>query len=531
MYWQIHAGDGNFQISSTDDGGEVQNGVAFLRTAVPLDYDTVDAATAHSITVWLLGVDPAGLSASEQLAARIEFEVLTEMRPLNDNEPVCDGEFSAQVLEGRPAGDTGVVAGSMVIGASDLDIDAILTFEIVSGNDDGLFTINSVTGQVETTASIDYESHSGGFALGIQVSDGGDPIKTTICTLDVEMIDTNDNSPVWDEDGFEPLVAISRDSTPGIALWSLLATDDDSGAFGALAYEIVAQRANDALLDPEDYIITLEMDAGEPSRAVLSLATSLCTPETDLVTVVDVSVRVSDGGDPPLTATTDLQLVIAGVNPGAPVFNQSLIRVGLLDGTSAGAAVAHLSATDEDGPCAVHGALSYSLADSADAALVALDPDSGALALAADLSIASQGHFHSIAVVVSDNGVPSPRFAEAEVRITVYTVPGPQLAFAGAGALLGAAEAAAGFEIASTVGLPLLGAPERAGQVLASWGTLRAALPTAVLLPAPAAIIASVVSTAGVHARRPCACRRAGGGDRRRRGRRCRRCGHCPPGG
>lgn len=75
-------------------------------------------------------------------------------------------------------------------------------------------------------SSLDYESQHA-FGLTVQVSDGGTPSLSSTQTLNVLLIDVNDEMPLFDQDRYRASVMENRE--PGEAVVTVRALDLDSG--------------------------------------------------------------------------------------------------------------------------------------------------------------------------------------------------------------------------------------------------------------------------------------------------------------
>ncbi|HKK47089.1 MAG TPA: cadherin domain-containing protein, partial [Balneolaceae bacterium] len=83
---------------------------------------------------------------------------------------------------------------------SDADGDALQGWTIRSGNTDGIFALDSATGElsVQDTTNLDYEQQAS-YTLSVQVSDGTD--SSAVAAVLVQVGDVNDNAPAIFSDG------------------------------------------------------------------------------------------------------------------------------------------------------------------------------------------------------------------------------------------------------------------------------------------------------------------------------------------
>ena len=126
------AGDSvTFSLSGTDaDSFEIVEGKLQLKSGISADYET---QTSYSVTV--TGTDSDGLTTSEDFTINVNN--------LNDNSPVISSDSAYSMVENSNSVGT--------VTASDADGES-LTYTISGGDDAGLFTINSATGELTLQA-------------------------------------------------------------------------------------------------------------------------------------------------------------------------------------------------------------------------------------------------------------------------------------------------------------------------------------------------------------------------------------------
>jgi len=148
---------------------------------------------------------------------------------VNDNPPEFTSKYYfATVAEGVPVG-TDVVR--LLATSRDFGVNAEITYAIVGGNEHRIFTIDPHSGLVSVAASIDYE-RSRAFFLTVQARDGGEPPLTNRATVNITVLDVNDNAPVFGQMSYS--AAVSESSEVGVGILSLTATDLDQGENGRI---------------------------------------------------------------------------------------------------------------------------------------------------------------------------------------------------------------------------------------------------------------------------------------------------------
>nr|XP_010944511.1 cadherin-related family member 2 [Camelus bactrianus]XP_045366028.1 cadherin-related family member 2 [Camelus bactrianus] len=127
--------------------------------------------------------------------------------------------------------DLPVGAEAFWLAAQDRDNDP-LTYGI-SGSYAYFFSVTPETGEVKLASLLDYETLYL-FAITISVSDGhNNPVQKE---MQVILEDRNDNAPVFQNTGFS--TSINETLPVGSVVFSVLATDKDTGSAGAMVYSI-----------------------------------------------------------------------------------------------------------------------------------------------------------------------------------------------------------------------------------------------------------------------------------------------------
>ncbi|XP_006816874.2 cadherin-23-like [Saccoglossus kowalevskii] len=184
--------------------------------------------------------------------------------------------YTKEVLENVPTG-TSIVT----VTATDLDAQnssqgaGDVYYKIVHGNDDGFFKIDSRSGIIRTNSSIDREKQET-VSLVIQAYDGGVPQRSSTASVEIILLDVNDNRPRFDPSEME--VKLSHDSPIGTFVINVNATDPDIE--GTITYS----------LTPSIPYIKNLFSINETS-GVIETKAEFNTPEADL----KISVEVNDG--------------------------------------------------------------------------------------------------------------------------------------------------------------------------------------------------------------------------------------------
>ncbi|XP_067161195.1 protocadherin alpha-3-like [Apteryx mantelli] len=205
-----------------------------------------------------------------------------------------------------------------------------------------LFRIDPNSGELSTVGKLDFEDVES-YDLEIEAKDRGTPPLSGHCSVELEVVDVNDNAPeVWVTSLSVP---VPEDAAVGTVVALLSVSDRDSGANG---------RVRCAVWPPAPFglVATFEGSYSLVLREAL---------DRERVAEYEVEVRAEDGGAPPLRASRGLRVPVSDVNDNAPAFAQAVYTVLARENNAAGAELARLWARDPDE--AGNGRVSYSVAE------------------------------------------------------------------------------------------------------------------------------------------------------------------------
>lgn len=260
----------------------------------------LDRETSDTYVLTVVAHD-AGLETRLSSSATVHIEVLDE----NDNMPrFVDNKSRISVLETTP---TNTELLRFKATDNDLGPNSELAFAISAGNKRDTFYIDPLTGILYLRKPLDYEELVR-YTLNVTCSDGGHPRLSSVTTLIVEVIDTNDNPPVF------PNTAIVRQIREGILvrtpIVTITAEDPDSGDNGVVSYSILSQ-------DPEDEVRRFGIN---PSSGVIHTLLPIDREEVDTFKLVVIA---TDQAQPPsarLSAEKLVIVIVEDVNDNAPIF-------------------------------------------------------------------------------------------------------------------------------------------------------------------------------------------------------------------
>lgn len=213
-----------------------------------LDYETLEQKTYNISVRAIVNEDPYhDIKNTKETVVDIEnlpkirytdSILIIEVVNINDNPPVFEEEtYTKRVLENARYPEV-----IFTVKATDLDNDVVRYS--ISGENSNYFLINATTGEimVAQNVSLDREKRSF-YKFNVTASDknlsvGTKIHKTTVQAI-VEVLDVNDNPPVFNKNLYSAV--IPENVNVGTMIIKLQATDLDLGLSGEVQYQIVEQ--------------------------------------------------------------------------------------------------------------------------------------------------------------------------------------------------------------------------------------------------------------------------------------------------
>ncbi|XP_061007528.1 protocadherin gamma-A6 isoform X17 [Dama dama] len=293
--------------------------------------DREEQAIHHLVFTAMDGGDPARSSV-----ARILVTVLDA----NDNAPVfTQPVYRVSVPENLPVG-TPVLS----VNATDQDegVHAEVTYSLVRITEkiSKTFCLNVLTGEIATSAILDYEDTSF-YELDIEARDRPglqDRAKVLITVLDV-----NDNVPeVVVTSGSR---SVAESTPPGTVIILFQVYDRDSGLNGLVTCSI-----------SESLPFELEKSVDNYYRLVTNTVL-----DREQVSTYNITVTATDKGMPPLSTEMFISLNVADINDNPPAFPHTSYSVYIPENNPRGASIFSVTAHDPDNR--ENAQVTYSLAE------------------------------------------------------------------------------------------------------------------------------------------------------------------------
>ncbi|XP_029368539.1 protocadherin alpha-2-like isoform X4 [Echeneis naucrates] len=219
---------------------------------------------------------------------------------VNDNAPL----FSEPVINAYVKENSAVGATIFTITAADPDIEenAKVSYSLLDSTSKtipltSIVNINSETGDIVSLQSFNYEQLKT-FQFKVQATDSGVPPLSSNVTVNVFILDENDNSPSvlapYSEHGSVNSETIPYSAEAGYFVAKIRAVDADSGYNALLSYHLSEPKGNN--------LFRIGTSTGE-------IRTKRRMSDNDLKTHPLV-VLVSDNGEPSLSATVSIEVVV-----------------------------------------------------------------------------------------------------------------------------------------------------------------------------------------------------------------------------
>ena len=378
-------GDGGEIIYSADPVSTIfsvdpSTGVIRLVESLDLDSSGINGQVNHTFN--LVATDQGTPQLTGSIAVIIN--VLDE----NTNVPLFDSpSYTAGVLENAT-----IYTTIIQLTATDSDTNGVINYEIVGGNQDMFFDINSTTGEVFTIASL-LNSASTIFELTVNAFETGDTTKSSITSLHIQITDTNNNRPVFCQTASYEF-SVPENSNVGTTVGQICGSDQDSGINGQFSFIIVS--GND------DTAFMINQVTGA-SIAYIVVANLTLDREND--PEYSIILMITDNGIPELSSDTIVAVItIDDVNDGTPIFTNLPTSVDLDEDVFGGTEVFKLQASDTD--LTTNAEVVFQIVGGNTNAVFSLESVTGQITTVKPLDFNTLA-LYSLTIRVTDNGSPS----------------------------------------------------------------------------------------------------------------------------
>ncbi|NXA47462.1 PCD23 protein, partial [Nothocercus julius] len=389
-----------------------------LSTSLLLDRETQEC---YNLTIMALDDGIPALSATQILTVVV--------LDVNDDRPIFLKQFyESAVCENQDPGEFVVKVEAV---DRDSGLNSLLQYEILPGSGYGNFRMNSDTGQIVTTISLDRETEEtfyikdiSNFTLVIECHDLGNPPRSSTAQLYITVLDENDNNPLFAKDHYQ--ISVREDLEEGSAVMELFASDEDDGLNGEVMYSVIDDTFGAFAIDSVtgSVVTTQILDRETKSVYAFKVVASDCSTHLPRSTTVSIVVHIEDVND---NDPVEVMVWIQDVNDNVPKFEQSYYKASVWEGQIPKTDIIQVFATDLDS--GLNGETEYSIVSGNENRAFLIDSSRGILATNTILDYENISSYrfvetassHFLVLLASDHGTPSLN-STATVVITVQDV-------------------------------------------------------------------------------------------------------------
>ncbi|XP_070270902.1 protocadherin alpha-10 isoform X13 [Myotis yumanensis] len=261
----------------------------------------------------------------------------------NDNAPTFDRSiYEVKMYENAP-NQTSVIWLNASDADEEINKELIYSFSsLVTPSIRRKFLMNESTGEIRVNDAIDFED-SNTYEIHVDVTDKGNPPMAGHCTVLVEILDENDNSPEVVVTSLS--LPVLEDAQLGTVIALISVSDRDSGANGQVTCSLTPHVPFKLVSTFKNYY-SLVLDSALDRESVANY---------------ELVLTARDQGSPSLSSTASLSVEVADVNDNAPLFAQPEYTVFVKENNPPGCHIFTVSARDLDAQ--ENALVSYSLVE------------------------------------------------------------------------------------------------------------------------------------------------------------------------
>lgn len=284
-------------------------------------------------------------------------DVLISIKDVNDNAP----QFSNSVYKVSIPEDAKI--NTLITRLSAIDKDAGINKQVkfrLKNPDDNFLKIDMNNGIISLTKTLDREIKES-YNVTVVAYDKGFPRLSSSATLNIKLLDVNDNPPEFEHTLY--MGDVREDNGVGTSVVRVLATSKDAGVNAEISYSIVSGNEKQRFRvhsksgvifvnKPLDYEVTKEYF---------------------------LTVQAIDGGTPPLSNTAVVTINVTDINDNPPRFADNVYSVQILESEPVGNSSVQIVAVDTDS--ASNALVTYSISSGDIANQFDINPEHGILVI------------------------------------------------------------------------------------------------------------------------------------------------------
>ncbi|XP_057655100.1 cadherin-related tumor suppressor [Diorhabda carinulata] len=222
--------------------------------------------------------------------------VNVEVTDTNDNPPVfLESAYSFDIPENAPRGSR---VGQIKATDPDLGINAQLTYSVISDWANDVFSLNPQSGVFTLTSKLDYEEVQH-YILVVQAQDAGHPALSSTLTVYCNVLDLNDNAPLFDPMSYS--IEVFENVTVDTNILTVSATDADSSKNKEIVYTITSgnEKEDFGILQNGSIVTKNQLDRETQAtyNLVVTATDQALIQENRLSSTVQVTVILKDVND------------------------------------------------------------------------------------------------------------------------------------------------------------------------------------------------------------------------------------------
>ncbi|KAK6172202.1 hypothetical protein SNE40_015917 [Patella caerulea] len=323
--------------------------------------------------------------------------LIIKINDANDHAPVFkQSQYSVSLPETS-------LPGSFVASVQATDQDSGLNSDLVYSIEDGnalnWFGIDSATGLITIKNPLDHEKQAK-VHLNISAQDGGSQPFVSHASVVVTILDENDEIPTFNQSVYN--LNMDENLNAGREVLAVQAEDGDNGINGSVSYSFHPDVDS---LYPGTFRLNTD----------LGIITALKSFDRETISSYKILLIASDHGNPSLSSTASINLMVNDLNDNAPQFYPEIIFGNVQESRPSGTEVVQVAAVDPDE--AENGKITYSFGSN-DFNSFLIDSGTGSIRTTKQLSRSTAQSYELTIIATDGGGRVSDKNAIVKVSVT-----------------------------------------------------------------------------------------------------------------